>query len=900
MIVDEFEDLEVVGFPKGERYILSDFYSIDQVLKYERTYEILNKNELLDLIDKARRERWIALDLRNCGLKELPPEIGDLEFLEYLDLGINNYSADFKEEEFNKLYTLPKEIGNLKNLKELGLFKVGIKSLPKEISNLKRLQYINLNGSNFESFPEELFGLKQLEFLALSTVNYIIPDSIKLLKNLECLYLPEITLDTIPDAIGELIELKELYIGRGKIEKIPESIASLINLEIFDISSTPLAKKIPPEIFNQTPPQIINFILQYQRDKNKITLNESKMIIVGQGGVGKTTLLNKVVNDSYIESPSTEGIDIEKWNFDVDGKKYSLNIWDFGGQEIYHSTHQFFLTKRSLYIFVWDARQEDEYGRIDYWLNTIQSFSDDCPIIVVINKCDQERKNVRIPDSYELKKRFPQIVDFFNVSCLDDINIDSLKGEILRQAKKLPLMETEWFSSWAEIRDVLEVLSKSKNLITYEYYLNICLNASIDNKEALSLIKYLHDLGVVLYFHNDVLLKNIVLLSPEWGTDAVYKILDAQSNVLKDRNGMLNYEDLEKIWDDKVKYPVYMYSYILKLMENFQLSFTVENHRLYLIPELLENTEKNYSIDVNGECLRFRYNYNFLPAGIMTKFIVKAHKLLLDDNGTKICWRKGAYLTYKNAIGLVILKDGITERFIDIKVVGENRRNKSELLTNVRKIFEEIHQNITKIDYKEFVQCNCSPKCEYLHDYKYLLKLEEKNIELERCQLTLSEVNILSLLDGIEIKHERESEMVKINFNPVINNSPNIEINTENVLTNENNISIEIINTIHELQGNIKELLSEVPEGAKEDIEKIVAALDSTEGLKTKEEIKKSGAFSKVKRILEDLSNPDSSTGKIISGTKYGYSILQDIADKYNSVAEWCTLPTIPKFFLKK
>ena len=89
--------------------------------------------------------------------------------------------------------------------------------------------------------------------------------------------------------------------------------------------------------------------------------------------MGKTCILNRLINNTYTENPSTEGIDISAWYFCEENQEYKLNVWDFGGQEIYHSTHQFFLTERSLYLLVWDALAEEEYGRIDYWLKTIQS-----------------------------------------------------------------------------------------------------------------------------------------------------------------------------------------------------------------------------------------------------------------------------------------------------------------------------------------------------------------------------------------------------------------------------------------------------------------------------------------------------------------------------------------------
>ena len=47
------------------------------------------------------------------------------------------------------------------------------------------------------------------------------------------------------------------------------------------------------------------------------------------------------------------GIDVIEWHFGMEGgQDFGVNMWDFGGQEIYHATHQFFLTKRSLYALV--------------------------------------------------------------------------------------------------------------------------------------------------------------------------------------------------------------------------------------------------------------------------------------------------------------------------------------------------------------------------------------------------------------------------------------------------------------------------------------------------------------------------------------------------------------------
>ena len=101
----------------------------------------------------------------------------------------------------------------------------------------------------------------------------------------------------------------------------------------------------------------INYILNQQKALTKRVLNEAKVLLVGQGGVGKTSLVKRLVDGGFDpEENKTEGIDIRKWHVEVDGERIRLNVWDFGGQEIMHATHQFFLTKRSLYLLLWDAR----------------------------------------------------------------------------------------------------------------------------------------------------------------------------------------------------------------------------------------------------------------------------------------------------------------------------------------------------------------------------------------------------------------------------------------------------------------------------------------------------------------------------------------------------------------
>ena len=88
------------------------------------------------------------------------------------------------------------------------------------------------------------------------------------------------------------------------------------------------------------------------------------------------------INTVEIDHPSEQDITMQ------------LKAWDFGGQVIYHATHQFFLTNRSLFIVVWNARHGYEQGKLYYWLDAIKSRAPESPVLIVATHTDERDADI--------------------------------------------------------------------------------------------------------------------------------------------------------------------------------------------------------------------------------------------------------------------------------------------------------------------------------------------------------------------------------------------------------------------------------------------------------------------------------------------------------------------------
>ncbi|KAF5428813.1 Leucine-rich repeat (LRR) protein [Candidatus Methanophagaceae archaeon] len=773
----------------------------------------MEKDDVLRIIEGVAGKKQTELDLSRNQLTSLPVEIEKLKNLTELNLS------------YNQLNKLPAEIGKLKNLTTLNLSHNQLTTLPAEIGKLKNLAKLDLSWNQLTTLPAEIGKLTNLTKLDLSWNQ----------------------LETLPAEIVELKNLTTLNLSGNQLKTLPAEIVELKNLTTLNLSGNPLESP-PPEIAEQGIEAIFEYLRQLPEEA--IEHNEAKMILVGQGDVGKTCLAKRLIYDKFIEDKSTEGIDILEWGLTAptaDKEEIKLNVWDFGGQEIYHATHQFFLTKRSLYLLVWNARKSQDYEHIYYWLHAIEAFGEDSPIVLVLSKRNERDDDLNMK---ELREKFPQIIGLYKIDSKDGKGIPALKDIISETAWHLPHMRTPWIASWYNVRERLE--RDGRNWIGYTKFKRICQSEGLNNKQTDILDEYLHDLGVIIHFRDRLELRNMVILNPEWATKAVYKILDTHS--ILDRGGILLHRELDQIWDSDI-YPQGIFSKLLGLMNKFELAFELPDKKGHLVAELLPKTEPEFGWDETNN-LRFYYHYDFLPAGVITRFIVLMHEDLEDKpDGTHLCWREGAVLQREGTRALVKVMP--LKKLIEIKINGSRKR---ELLAIIRNQFDHINSTIKKVEVAQEIPCNCSDGCTHKFDYIQLLKAENKGKVTVDCPESWEEVQVSALLDGFVEKEERMKEITMrdiyiIGQGGAIGPGAHAHDMAFNQIWNENKDKIDL----SELSKELTELRSTLKEEATEpghdmSIGAIASAESSAKegnGPKALEYLKKAGtwAFDKATKI---------------------------------------------------
>ncbi|MDJ0899368.1 MAG: COR domain-containing protein [Xenococcus sp. MO_188.B8] len=573
-----------------------------------------------------------------------------------------------------------------------------------------------------------------------------IPEEVFELKRIKILILYDNEIDELHESIGNLSNLTNLNLQYNQLTNLPESIENLTNLTNLNLHSN-LLETPPIEIVNKG----ISAIKEYYRqlkEEGEDYIHEAKLLIIGEAGAGKTSLVKKIQDPQYQlqeNQKSTEGVDVIKWSFPMldQEREFKVNIWDFGGQEIYHATHQFFLTKRSLYTLVADTRKEDT--DFYYWLNIVELLSENSPLLIIKNEKQDRKREI---NERALRGQFTNLEKTLATNLKDNRGLEEIITNIKYYIQNLPHIGQTLPKTWVKVRQALE--KDSRNYISLQEYLDICeANGFTKHEDKLQLSGYLHDLGVCLHFQDeeDSLLYRTVILKPEWGTDAVYTVLDNKEVI--NSKGHFTRNDLNNIWQEE-KYASRR-GELLELMKKFQLCYEISDSKdTFIAPQRLSDNQPEYDWN-ESQNLILRYTYSeFMPKGIITRFIVVMHQYIDQQ---EYVWKSGVIIKKDNTKAEVIEDYG--KREIRIRVVGTDKKS---LMTIVTHEIDKINDSYNRLKYQKLIPCNCetckNSQNPYTYGFNKLLERAANNkLTIECGNSPYHEVQVLGLIDNaIDIK----------------------------------------------------------------------------------------------------------------------------------------------------
>ncbi len=748
------EEQQIIGIGLNH----CDISSIEFILEYLSKLPALSTlylraNEITDLKPLEICTNLTSLNLDRNHIADIG-QICRLTNIEDLSIKDNNVS-DIKP------------IRGLVNLKSLNLRGNNVVDI-SHIDILTKLKHLDLTDNKIISI-QSLKNLNELEYLGVSNNSIVDIDSVRGLTKITYLNISNNDIIDISPIRG-LNKLISLYFNGNNIEDI-KPIEELNSLRSLGYQNNPI-KEPPPEIVTQGIASIRKWF-----SASKKHLNEIKVLLVGDHTAGKTSLCTRLrKNEFNAIQNQTDGIVIETFRFgemDTFSKNVKLRnitayLWDFGGQEILSNTHQFFMTNRSVYLLVLEARSDrDADQQVRLWMQRILPGCGNSPVIVVVNKIELNRGFGF--DTNTLRKEYPQIKEFIKISCAEGENIDAVRRALEEWIPKADFFETKIDERWITLKNELQQKTGKKHKLNHAEFIDICRNNNLwDSIEQEQAIRFLNDLGIVLHF-DDLVLTEYYVLDPYWVTSGVYRIIT--SDLVGRLQGELEKRDLPEIVNDEarektlkkhlpefIEYSPNECLYLANIMEHFQLCYYLDHNSRILIPDLLNKDtpfEQTIPFENAAEKISFLYTYTYLPVYIIPRLIVA----MKDDIVTK--WRSGIILKYKpknNTQALVM--SNANKNSIKIAVTGDERESKEYLAI--------IRYNIDKINNKH----NLNPKSHIplpnLHDevvdYNNLLAMAAKG-KTEFETFVDGEQHIFpisSLINGIYSKERNEQLVLQL------------------------------------------------------------------------------------------------------------------------------------------
>ena len=666
---------------------------------------------------------------------------------------------------YNRLSDVPGWFGNLSSLTNLYLDGNLLSGLPASLGNLTSLTSLHLadcksllhNLHQFPSIPDSLGNLTSLTSLDLRRNNRTkFPEWLGDLTSLISLDLSRNQLTEVPAWVCSLPALSSLNLANNLITELPIWLAGLLTSGLgIDLDGNRLAD--PLEKLQRRGADALATYLSSLEDAVK--QYEAKLLLVGEGNVGKTSLVASLKGAPFVERRSTtHGIEISPITLSHPNlsSDMTLRTWDFGGQQVYRVTHQFFFTRRALYAIVWHAREGSEQNLVEDWLRLIRlRVGSDARAIVIATHCEE-----RLPDlDYsDLEQSFPNILTGnFEVDNRTGAGIRELRNAIAREAAQLPLMGQLLSPRWVAARDDILARGQSEPHISYEQFVKICNAHGVTGKETITLAQLLHDLGHIIYYAEDEGLRDIVVLNPEWLTKAISYVLEDKTT--KDAAGVLEHARLRQLWQDRSDgwgYPARYHPYFLRLMEKFDVSYRLDGDQpRSLIAQLVPHKRPDLPWQTDTKLpnrirrLALVCELSEPSPGIIPWLTVRHHRASTNRH-----WRRGVFLRHPTE---AYKSEALLELLRPDKLSIEVRAPAPDLYFHVIRdsVEDLISSRWPGLTYQLLIPCphqeNDGSQCPGRFPLDGLLRLRESDLTVVPCMQCAQQHEISLLLTGFGV-----------------------------------------------------------------------------------------------------------------------------------------------------
>jgi internalin A len=349
----------------------------------------------------------------------------------------------------------------------------------------------------------------------------------------------------------DIMRLEKLTVNDCRLDDFPRKLLfshSLRELIIHHASIPGIPAEVLSNSFNSNCLEDFRAHL-VDAESGSEEVREAKLLVLGNGRVGKTQICRQLRRLPYDETvPSTHGITVtaEPWVGSSSGEV--LNIWDFGGQDIYHGTHTLFMKTSAVFVIVWHPEFETAGDQsadgilfrnypLPYWLAYVRTLGrKDCPVLVVHTRCDRpEQEVLRLPAD-DAALTFPSLKPCWYSAkhkrgheALEDAlrdaiqylrNRDGIATIGIGRAKVIRQLKT-----WRNEDQARPTGERRHRTLSEEEFHTLCEHTggvwSPDR-----LLAYLHNLGLV--FYQPHLFDNRIILDQSWALDAVYAVFDRQ------------------------------------------------------------------------------------------------------------------------------------------------------------------------------------------------------------------------------------------------------------------------------------------------------------------------------------------------------------------------------------